>query len=840
MTKKNNNIWKTINDKTTVDTGLVLTEINESISNKYLKAFLLWYAARTLRKKGSTTLVLAYFKYSFAFVLFHPSILELVIKFLFPENNLRTALLTIIQYYSDFNINYIVLGLITFVLLIVLYINYLNNKVKANEELVHRQVLMSIKPIVPFSDFVAFYKKHEVKQFVDDPAYEEIRKIIRDKDSGHVRLLALSGTGKTFLIQSAFLESGYTENVFYCDEIQHSDMLAASLNLKKEYEGATLILDNCPSDICESVIKKIGDSVRIVSSYYDPFDKTSFASTLSFEKCDMMDIVTRIVDDNASKTLTSNQKEKIIKHSGKIPFMALLLVKAFNKSNDVFESVDKSLLDHLLDIQGQHPSEQRIAMRTLALFQPLDFNNAQSDISKFLINSDNFTPIEIPLKRDVLFKNVVNNMYKRNLIDLDSVFINVRPQPLAIWLVGEWIRERGKGITDAIIELAQQDNHIKKPILNSWSMRLEYMQGNEDAENIYAELVKVNGGPFANEDVVCSDFGSRLILAMSTVNPVAVAKCLHAVLFGRSVEWLHDNLISDARRNIVRTLEKLCFCKDSFHLAALVFARLALAENEKWSNNSTGQFKQLFHVFLAGTESNLDARISVLNDLFNSSKEFHNLMFEAINGAFTIEHLSRMGGAERFGFKLLEDYFPNSIEISKYWDELYGLLCNWIEKEPDYLSNVAELVQQNTRRFIRGGRPDLLFSFLETLAPKLNYDWNGMHKSLIETNNYEKYSPEIKQKVTYWIEKLTPKDIVNRMQMAVHDMYIKNIKTDNIIQQEEEIAIPYAIEFIEKKAYLTKEMDSLIFNNKDYLSWASSTKSMGSSNSMVALPSSSV
>ena len=65
----------------------------------------------------------------------------------------------------------------------------------------------------------------------------------------------------------------------------------------------------------------------------------------------MLNVVTHIIDENASKTLTNDQKEKLIHHSGKIPYMALLLVKAFNNSDDIFDSVDISLLDHLLDIQ---------------------------------------------------------------------------------------------------------------------------------------------------------------------------------------------------------------------------------------------------------------------------------------------------------------------------------------------------------------------------------------------------------------------------------------------------------------------------------------------------------
>ena len=688
------------------------------------------------------------------------------------------------------------------------------------EYIKHEQFLQSISPITEFSEFERLYSKHGVKEFVDNEDYIRYRNIISDASKGNVRLLGLSGIGKTFLIQSAFIESGDTTKVFYCDNVRNSNIVTAAANLSRQVPNATLILDNCPKDVYESIYQKIGDSIRLISAYYDPNDSALSSNLLCLDICNLGTVVESIIDQNLTRKITQEQRNYLIYHSGNIPFMALLLVQAFNKLQSITDNFDRDLKEHLLDIKGENPAEQRHAMRTLSLCQPLEYADGNAEQFIFLRDSDNFTPIAVNVNRKILFKTVINRLKERNLIESDSIFINLRPQPLAIWLVSEWIKEQGVGLMDSIMELASKPKAFYSPLLASWARRLEFMQDNQDAINLYNELLNINGGPFANEDVVCSDFGSRLILAMSTVNPVAVTECLHAVLFGRSIEWLHDNLIGDARRNIVRALEKLCFCKDSFHIAALVFARLALAENEKWSNNSTGQFKQLFHVFVAGTESNLDERISVLKDLFNCSKEFHNLLFEAINGAFYIEHLSRMGGAERFGFKELVDYQPNGLEVNKYWDELYGLLCSWIEKEPEYLSNVAELVQHNTRWFIRGHRPDLLFKFLETLAPKLNYDWNGMHKSLIETNNYEKSTPEIKQKITHWIEELKPKDIVSRMKMAVHDMYIKNIKADDQIQQEEEIAIPYAIEFIEKKAYLTKEMDTLIFNNKDYLSWA--------------------
>ncbi len=700
---------------------------------------------------------------------------------------------------------------------------YTDYKKKALDDIKHEQFLQSISPITEFSEFLRLYSKHGVKEFVDNDEYRKIRSIICDSSNGNVRLLGLSGTGKTFLIQSAFIESGNTSNVYYCDNVRNGDIITAVANLSRHDNNATLILDNCPKDIYESIFQKVSNSVRLVSAYYDPTDRALGSNPLYLDYRNLDMVVKTIIDQNLSRDINQEQKNYLIYHSGNIPFMALLLVQAFNKLQGITDNFDRDLKEHLLDIQGDNPKEQRHAMRTLSLCQPLEYADGNAEQFLFLRDSDNFTPIATNLNRKILFRTVINRLKERNLIESDSIFINMRPQPLAIWLVSEWIKEQGAGLMESIMELANKPKAFYSPLLDSWARRLEFMQDNQDAINLYGELLKVNGGPFANEDVVCSDFGSRLILAMSIVNPVAVSNCLYGVLFNQPVKWLYENLTGNARRNIVNALEKLCFCKDSFHMATLTLARLALAENENWSNNSIGQFKQLFHVFLAGTESNLEARITVIKELYNCDIEFHSLLLSAIKGAFTIDHLTRMGGAEKFGFKELEDYYPDEIEISCYWDDLYELLCSWIENEPENLPDVAEIVQLNTRRFIKSGKSDLLFKFIQTLAPKLNYEWNEMHKSLIETQNYDHPSIEVKQKIAKWIEELNPKDIVSRMKTAVHDMYTKEKISDDITKKEEEIASPYAAEFIDKKAYITIEMDNLILNNNDYVSWAFTT-----------------
>ena len=49
-----------------------------------------------------------------------------------------------------------------------------------------------------------------------------------------------------------------------------------------------------------------------------------------------------------------------------------------------------------------------------------------------------------------------------------------------------------------------------------------------------------------------------------------------------------------SQRSIVDALEKLVWHPETFEPAADAMLRLALAENETWANNATGQFSSIF------------------------------------------------------------------------------------------------------------------------------------------------------------------------------------------------------------------------------------------------------
>lgn len=683
----------------------------------------------------------------------------------------------------------------------------------------YNQFIASINPFITFEIFQKTYNTHNVKDLVDCESFRTKRNVIANS-SEHVRVLALSGTGKTYQILRAFEESSKIDNVYYCESVLHSNFKLALQNLAIAKEGCTIILDNCPRRVCEDVIQEFGNKFRVVSAYYDPLDKTEgkISQTLSFDDVDISQILQGIISDNMIGQMPEEQRSFILYHSGGIPLIALMLTQAYNEHGYYSNIHDNTLMEHLLDIKDENKSEQRTIMRTLSLFQPIEYDDSKSLQVDFLVNSDKFTPIVQTINRKLLLKKVVEKLKARTLIEQDSIFINLRPQPLACWLVAEWIHEND--MVEALNELSSMPTEIRVPLMEAMAKRLSFMQKNKDAEDLFAELVKVHGGPFCNEDVVCSDLGSRLILAMSTVNPVAIVECLYTVLYPMAVKDLSIKLKGKARRNVVISLEKLCFCKDSFSKAAMVMARLALAENEDWGNNSKGLFLQLFHVAAAGTECDLNERIKVIKTLILESEDYRLLLLKAIKGAFSYDTVSRMGGAENFGFVTLRDYTPLWSEVYEYWNSLCEILLTWINEEPIFIHEIADIICSNARSLIHAGKSELLFVLVGKIAEKKKNDWAEMHKCLIEIKNYESLKPETLKTLELWIENLTPKDVLGRMKDAVHELYAQVGAVDDILNKEEEVVLPYVKEFIANKEHLTSSIYQLLDSNAGYVSWA--------------------
>lgn len=137
---------------------------------------------------------------------------------------------------------------------------------------------------------------------------------------------------------------------------------------------------------------------------------------------------------------------------------------------------------------------------------------------------------------------------------------------------------------------------------------------------------------------------------------------------------------------------------------------------------------------------------------------------------------------------------------------------------PEDVTSIAELVSSNARQLVRGYRVDLLVKFLNDIYTRLHNGWKSIQRALIDTINYDRMSEQNKDIIKEWLVRLEPKDIVGRMQKAVHELYASR-KLDKITEREEEVVKPFVEEFVRERAYLGEEMRMLL-TSKEHISWA--------------------
>lgn len=449
-----------------------------------------------------------------------------------------------------------------------------------------------------------------------------------------------------------------------------------------------------------------------------------------------------------------------------------------------------------------------IALQSISLFDPLGYEDEVKGDYAYIKYNENITPLYdmSDHRKDSIFQKVVSGLKDRELIEQTSSWIVVRPLPLAVWLVGQWFANCDTERFSKVVENleTETDKNMAIRLTRAFCKRLTNMQDNRKAVEMFERLMGEDG-PFNNEEVVCSDIGSRLFLAISTVNPVAVANCLYNVVNCKSIVWLKDNVKHDARRNLIWCLEHLCFPADTFEKGAWILAKLSLAENERWGNNATGIFEQLFHVELPGTSASLQQRLNVIKRLSLSGKEYLPLLIKALDRAFDYGSFTRNGGGEKFGFKTLQDYNPSGLDIIEYWNGCKDIIKALITDNKDCVIDIKKIVYNHTYALEpRAGCWDILFGLISDLVDLCGPSWPEMGKKLYSMK-IDRYPLSEKDKalLDQWIDKLSDHSFVATLSEAsyrfIHDAENKDL--DERIKKAPEFWKQYVDLFLKDKLY---------------------------------------
>jgi len=267
-------------------------------------------------------------------------------------------------------------------------------------------------------------------------------------------------------------------------------------------------------------------------------------------------------------------------------------------------------------------------------------------------------------------------------------------------------------------------------------------------------------GPFGRAEILNSYRGSRIFRSITEVNPSVSIETLERIYRDFDKEDLKK--VDLGRRNLIWALENLIFWEETFLKAARLLLRFAVAETEGGiANNATGQFYQVFHYLLSGTQAPLEKRLKIIDEgLSTGDIDYQKICIEALGHALWTWHFSRTGSVETQGsIYPHEDWQPTKWqEVFDYWEAALIRLTKYALKDGELGSQAKSIIEKSIPGLLRYGRLDAIETAILALQgkygkflPEILYEI----KEFLHTYS-EKIPKEGRIRMERWIDSLSP------------------------------------------------------------------------------------
>lgn len=485
-----------------------------------------------------------------------------------------------------------------------------------------------------------------------------------------LRLVGLSGTGKTRLVQALFekeVGNGEPPNqafVLYTDlgndpEPSAREML---LRLGSKEQRAIVIVDNCNPKTHRTltdVVSQYKKYLSILTVEYDVANDDSPDVTDVYELAPASAQVLEGILQRLVPHLTGPDRHRITEFSGGNARVALALARTVDKGETLGVLNDTELFRRLFR-QGQAEDPELLrAAQVCSLLYSFDGEDTKSENSELrvLAKLAEMTPNE-------LYRHV-GNLKRRDLVQARSKWRAMLPPALANRLA-KWALQEipAADIMDAFTS--------SERLLISFSRRLEYLHDSEEACAIAGHWM--DDEKWLADPGQLNELGCKLFINLAPLVPekilVAMERALsadNAANFAlRHRHWVHE---------WITLLRHLAYQPESFDRAASLL--LTLAEHEEGNNVTTRDaWKEMFRIALSGTMAPPVQRVQLLKRLLTSATGKRlELICTAAQAMLDVYHINSSHafsfGARPHGF----GWEPESrAEVLAWFESAFALL----------------------------------------------------------------------------------------------------------------------------------------------------------------------
>ena len=500
--------------------------------------------------------------------------------------------------------------------------------------------------------------EHAASRWTTDDRLSGLREPVCEAASGPggvVRVVGPSGIGKSRLILEALQPSeadermGYSlaDLVLYADESEVSTLAINGVvqTLAEHGQRAVVVVDRCsPSShrILAGMVQRNESSLSLIT--IDDEIPSDLGDQTIVEMTEHETVV-RVTEAPSSVTegiissecpgLPSEDFRRLAHFSEGFPKIARLVAQAWAASRPVAYATDEHLAETFILGRGEH--DRDLLLRSaclLAAFRLVRMDHPDGDhLDEVAARGQN-------LGADDLLGGF-NRLIDRGVARRRGWSVTLQPRPIALRLAErQWRDWRPAQWEDILAGDASPELKVGA------AKQLALLNSTDIAQRVVEQLCR-RGGPFDGIDGIVKPKHSEVLSALAEIDVFLVADRIGRTL--RDIPDLHV-VRGDVRRHLVWALDKIAFHPDGFEEGPQLLLRLALAENESYGNNATGQFVALFPVVLGNTAADGPARLSLLQEVAQSAdQKQRKIVVKALINGSTTHHFSRSVGAETHG-----------------------------------------------------------------------------------------------------------------------------------------------------------------------------------------------
>lgn len=611
----------------------------------------------------------------------------------------------------------------------------------------------------------------------------EAMRAILAHPGGIIRLIGLSGVGKTRLVQALF-DSRVGSNaldsavVAYTDQGHEPNPSAREMLHQLGTSGlrAIIVVDNCNPDthrVLAQIVKAHTSTLSLITVEYDVSEDEP-EETQVFELEPASEKVLEEILKRMTPHVSLADRNRIAEFSGGNARVALALAKTISNHEGLGSLNDAGLFKRLFHQRQESDENLLRAAEVCSLVYSFDGETLEGDTAELPILAELAN-----LSAKELYR-YVGELRARDLVQRRGRWRAVLPHAIANRLA----RQAFDRIPTNLI-IAAFVPKSRERLLKSFSRRLSYLHDCEPAKKIAEGWLSDTN--WLADPAHLNELGIALFHNIAPLIPTHALNAIEAAALGKD----GSAFISPDAPNRWRwaaLLRALAYESDLFDRAAFLLARYYAAEPENYRHNSTRDaFRELFHLYLSGTHALPEQRLALIRRLLNSdNSSLQVCALEALDAMLEAWHFS---SSHDFSFGARSRDFgwqpKTQAELSTWFRAALSLARELALSTSPYREKVKSILARRFRAlWMKAGIHDDIKSLARELAAQDGWADGWIALRMIIRFDIDRMVPELAQQLRNLEADLRPRDLTHKIHAYVlskthHHLDIADVETDD-------------------------------------------------------------